>query len=61
MRITPEEIAETLTMVTQQNLDIRTVTLGLSLGDCATDDIDVMSTRIYDKICRCAEHLVPTA
>ena len=34
MRIDPEEIDETLMMVTQQNLDIRAVTLGLSLAGC---------------------------
>ena len=61
MRITPEEIAETLTMVTQQNLDIRTVTLGISLADCVTDDIDAMADRVYTKICTQAENLVPTA
>ncbi len=61
MHITPEEIAETLTMVMQQNLDIRTVTLGISLRDCVSDDLTVMSERVHEKICTTAEHLVPVA
>ncbi|MBN2405593.1 MAG: PFL family protein [Coriobacteriia bacterium] len=61
MRITPEEIAETLTMVTQQHLDIRTVTLGLSLGGCAADDIATVAARVYDKVSSAAERLVPVA
>jgi len=61
MSISPEEIVETLTMVTQQNLDIRTVTLGLSLGDCVADSCDGMATKVYDKIMRKAERLVSVA
>jgi uncharacterized protein (UPF0210 family) len=59
LHITPEEIVETLLMVQQQSLDIRTVTLGLSLRDCAHDDVEVAATRVYDKITRAAEQLVP--
>jgi hypothetical protein len=40
MHIAPEEIVETLLMITQQNLDIRTVTLGVSIGGCADDDVE---------------------
>ena len=50
MRIDPEEIVETLLMITQQSLDIRTVTLGLSLASCAHDDIDVMARRVYERV-----------
>ena len=51
MHITPEEIVETLLMITQQNLDIRTVTLGLSLAGCADSDIDVDGAqRVYDHV-----------
>ncbi len=61
MQITPEEIVETLLMVQQQSLDIRTVTLGLSLSDCSHDDAEIAAQRVYDKICRNAERLVPVA
>jgi uncharacterized protein len=59
--ITPEEIAETLTMITQQSLDVRTVTLGLSLSSCADNDLDVMARKVYDRVTSAAEHLVPIA
>ncbi len=59
MRITPEEVVETLTMVTQQNLDIRTVTLGLSLAGCADSDVEVMAARVYEHVTRSAERLLP--
>lgn len=58
MHISPEEIVETLLMVTQQNLDIRTVTLGLSLDACAGNDVKRVANRIYDTVCSHAEHLV---
>jgi uncharacterized protein len=61
VHITPEEVVETLTMVTQQNLDVRTVTLGLSLARCADSDVDVMAARIYERVTRAAERLVPVA
>ena len=61
MQITPEEIVETLTMITQQNLDVRTVTLGLSLSRCVDSDLDVMAARVYERVVRAAERLVPVA
>ena len=61
MQITPEEIVETLLMITQQNLDVRTVTLGLSLAGCADEDIDVAARRVYDRVTTAAERLVPVA
>ena len=61
MHITPDEIVETLLMIQQQNLDIRTVTLGLSLSGCADSDISVMSGRVYERVTTAAEHLVPIA
>ncbi len=61
MPITPEEVVETLTMVTQQNLDVRTVTLGLSLSSCADADLDVMARRVYERVTSAAERLVPVA
>ncbi|MBS3956420.1 MAG: PFL family protein [Clostridiales bacterium] len=59
LSISPEEIVETLLMVTQQNLDIRTVTLGLALDACAHDEIDVIAARVYDHVTAHAERLVP--
>lgn len=61
MRITPEEVLETLLMVTQQNLDIRTVTLGLSLDGCADPDVHKLAGNVYNLICTRAKHLVPVA
>ncbi|MEG0070671.1 MAG: PFL family protein [Raoultibacter sp.] len=61
MQITPAEIAETLSMISNQNLDIRTITLGLNLRGCTHEDIDVMARKVYDRMTTAAEHLVPTA
>ena len=61
MQITPEEVAQTLAMVAKQNLDIRTITLGLSTRDCVHENIDVMAQRVYDKLTSYAENLVPVA
>ena len=54
------DILETINMIKEENLDIRTVTMGISLYDCAGDNIDVVCDRIYEKITRSAEKLVPT-
>ena len=61
MQITPAEIRETLAMVNKQHLDIRTITLGLNLRGCTHEDIDVMATKVYDRMASAAEQLVPTA
>ncbi|HET6350551.1 MAG TPA: PFL family protein [Coriobacteriia bacterium] len=61
MHITPEEIVETLLMVQQQNLDVRTVTLGLSLNSCAHEDAAVAAQRVYDRVTTAAANLVPVA
>ena len=59
MHIDPEEIVETLLMVQQQSLDIRTVTLGLSLRGCADPDINIAAKRVYERVTSAAEQLVP--
>jgi uncharacterized protein (UPF0210 family) len=59
VQITPEEIVETLLMVQQQHLDIRTVTLGLSLSSCAHEDIDIAAQRVYERVTSAAEKLIP--
>ncbi len=53
------DILSTLDMIDHQHLDIRTVTLGLSLFDCAGPDAKRCAQKIYDKICRAAQNLVP--
>lgn len=57
-RYSPQEIIETIRMVQMENLDIRTITMGISLRDCAHPDLAVAATKAYDKICRVAENLV---
>lgn len=52
------DILETTRMITENNLDVRTITMGISLRDCADPDITVCARKIYDKITRKAEHLV---
>lgn len=54
----PYEIMETIKMIEQQKLDIRTITMGISLRDCCHSDGDIARRKIYDKITRCAENLV---
>jgi hypothetical protein len=61
LHISPEEIVETLLMVQQQQLDIRTVTLGVSLSGCAADDAEEAARRIYDRVTSAAARLVPAA
>lgn len=61
MAITAEEVAETLNMVTEQHLDIRTTTMGISLMGCADENLERMCTKVYDHITHTAEHLVPVA
>ena len=61
MNITPQEVAETLAMVSEQNLDLRTITMGISLNSCADDDLDRMCEKLYERIVRQAEHLVKVA
>ena len=54
------DIMSTIDMIDHQHLDIRTVTMGISLLDCADPDPSACAQKIYDKICREAEHLVGT-
>ena len=54
------DILQTLDMIDHQHLDIRTITMGISLRDCAHPDIDECARRVYDKICRRAAQLVAT-
>ena len=54
------EILQTIDMINQQHLDVRTITMGISLLDCASESMDECCRKIYDKICRCAGKLVET-
>lgn len=54
------DILETINMIHHENLDIRTITMGISLFDCVSDDPKRLCDKIYDKITRTAEHLVST-
>ena len=53
------EILQTIQMIDQQHLDVRTVTMGVNLLDCADSSIERCAEKIYDKLCRKAQNLVP--
>ena len=54
------EVIETNNMIEKENLDVRTITLGISLLDCISDDLEVLCRRIHEKITRTARDLVKT-
>lgn len=54
------EIIETIKMISEENLDIRTITMGISLLDCASDSNEKTCAKIYDKITKYAENLLST-
>ncbi|MGN0171927.1 MAG: PFL family protein, partial [Acutalibacteraceae bacterium] len=54
------DILETIHMIDDENLDVRTITMGISLLDCCRGDLADTCDRIYDKITRCAKNLVQT-
>lgn len=58
--INPFEIMETINMIDRENLDIRTITMGISLRSCADPDIDAMCEKVYKKITEYAKDLVKT-
>lgn len=58
--ISHSDILRTVEMIDHQHLDIRTITMGISLRDCAHPNIDVCAKNIYNKIMRQAENLVAT-
>ncbi|HHU69841.1 MAG TPA: PFL family protein [Thermoanaerobacterales bacterium] len=61
MKISMSEILETIRMVQTENLDIRTITMGISLRDCCHPDINVVCDKIYDKIMKYSCNLIETA
>ena len=52
------EILETLRMIDQEKLDVRTITMGISLFECADCDSDILAQKVYDRVTKAAEHLV---
>lgn len=56
--LTIQNILETNRMIEENKLDVRTITLGISLRDCAHPDITVFCRNVYDKITKAAENLV---
>lgn len=61
MNFTRDEIIETIRMVQAEQLDIRTITLGISLRDCAGSSISQVADKIYDKLMEKGSELVPVA
>ena len=55
-----KDILETINMIDNENLDVRTITMGISLLDCLDEDIDKACTKVYDKIMLNAKDLVKT-
>ena len=55
-----KEILSTIDMIDHQHLDVRTITMGISLLDCASDSVEVTAKKIYEKITRLAKDLVKT-
>ena len=58
--VSSNEIMETIQMVRMEHLDIRTVTMGISLRDCCHPDLDIFNENIYEKITRLTKDLVHT-
>ncbi|MDS0527362.1 PFL family protein [Clostridium sp. SHJSY1] len=56
--MTPQNVLETIKMIEEENLDIRTITMGISLLDCIDPDGDKAREKIYNKIMSSAENLV---
>ena len=60
MLLNQNEIMQTIQMIDQQHLDVRTITMGISLLSCAHSDVKTACDKVYDKITRYAEKLVAT-
>ena len=55
-----KDILETINMIDNEDLDVRTITMGISLLDCMDNDIDKACQKVYDKVCYSAKDLVKT-
>ena len=49
------EVRETNKMIEESNLDVRTITMGISLLDCIDSDLETLNKKVYDKITTCAK------
>ena len=58
--INTQDVLETIGMIREENLDIRTITMGISLWDCVSEDTNRLCEKIYDKITTKAQNLVKT-
>ncbi len=58
--INTQDILQTMQMIREEHFDIRTITLGINLLPCASEDVKRTAERVYDKITKTAEHLVRT-
>ena len=56
--ISKHEVLDTIKMIDTENLDVRTITMGISLRDCISSDAAQCCARIKAKIVRCAKNLV---
>lgn len=60
LNLNVNDILETIHMISDEHLDIRTITMGISLLDCCRGDINASAELVYDKITKKAQHLVKT-
>ena len=58
--ITISEARKTNEMIREENLDVRTITMGINILDCADESTEKFCAKVYDKITKKAEHLVKT-
>ena len=58
--LTDREVLSTINMLRSEHLDVRTVTMGINLFDCASSDFDTFAYKVRSKIFRYAEKLVET-
>ena len=56
-----KEVLETIAMVEKEHLDIRTITMGISLLGCIRDSAEETARKVYDLVCKKAENIVKTA
>ena len=58
---TNKDVLETIAMVEKEHLDIRTITMGISLLSCIRDTAEETAQKVYDLVCKKAENIVKTA
>ena len=58
--VTPSEVLSVLQMIDKQKLDVRTITMGINLLSCVSDDDERLCQKVYDKVCFSARDLVRT-